>query len=357
MPAIPALPATLELAAPVFGGESYISDGAPGPMRKAVFTRLEVVDRVIVEYDGTPWRVVFLNVDNATGEVDVWFRQVTKAGHVDYKRDNSFLFTSLDQHLRDRLPGLVDLIEAALAPMRAEADREALDRMVAKFDARQAEAGCGDPGCDCKVEDIQPAQDVLGALQDTLRVITGEEPVATDGPEAIAPLAAEVTDAVEALRARLQLAQELQDELDNGVEHGYYRTEVVDQLAALRARLHATAVAETCPDCREPHGAHVPGCASGVVDYSACDAAEAHVGEGHVPGDCGWLNAPAACPKCGVSGGHETDCPTQLEIDEALLEMSAHADCRRNPCPYCREIQIADDGPETDDTYLEDNER
>jgi hypothetical protein len=29
----------------------------------------------------------------------------------------------------------------------------------------------------------------------------------------------------------------------------------------------------------------------------------------------------------------------------------AHEDCRQNPCPYCREIIVADDGPETDDTY------
>lgn len=28
-----------------------------------------------------------------------------------------------------------------------------------------------------------------------------------------------------------------------------------------------------------------------------------------------------------------------------------HEDCRQNPCPYCRAIVIADDGPDRDDTY------
>lgn len=30
----------------------------------------------------------------------------------------------------------------------------------------------------------------------------------------------------------------------------------------------------------------------------------------------------------------------------------AHVNCRRKPCPYCKAIVAADDGPETDDTYL-----
>jgi hypothetical protein len=31
--------------------------------------------------------------------------------------------------------------------------------------------------------------------------------------------------------------------------------------------------------------------------------------------------------------------------------MDAHAKCSETPCPYCKSIVVADDGPETDDTY------
>lgn len=30
-----------------------------------------------------------------------------------------------------------------------------------------------------------------------------------------------------------------------------------------------------------------------------------------------------------------------------------HANCRQRPCPYCKAITIADQGPEDDDTYGE----
>lgn len=123
MPAIPALPAAITFEPPVFGGEAYVPTGDVSPLRRAVYTRLHVVERVIVEHHGAPWRVVFINIDNATGAIDVWLRRVTQAGHVDFKRDHSFLCTPLDQRLRDCLPGLVGLIEAALA----------------KFDGREAE--------------------------------------------------------------------------------------------------------------------------------------------------------------------------------------------------------------------------
>ena len=79
----------------------------------------------------------------------------------------------------------------------------------------------------------------------------------------------------------------------------------MDALAALRARLHKTAVEETCGTCL-------------------------------------------------VRNAHVVGCPEETEEEHEAVQQTAHADCRENPCGYCKMLNegLAWDGePETDDRY------
>lgn len=115
---------TLDLAAPIYGGERYVSTGA-GPMRKATFTRFEATSRVYYRSTDTAgvsrvWRVWSIDVDNATGEWNVHLRQVLKNNIAQDTKTDYFMWISLAHLTRPEDKAFAATIHRAIGRIPAQ---------------------------------------------------------------------------------------------------------------------------------------------------------------------------------------------------------------------------------------------